>query len=172
MKTFFLISRPRCVFSPESVLKFHLSMLIVCFCVFFCMWLFLYVSCVGLWLWHLLVIITFLTHLYRIYFPICINWTSRFPNLGWLDAIFHFYSNSLRNFCKQSVENLIRHRVLRRLIWFCTVCRCPTKRTLGLYRKNSRKNSWNLAFQQWTIAKCDNVTQRFNKGNQTFLKLK
>ena len=29
--------------------------------------------------------------------------------------------------------NLIRRRVLRRLIWFCTVCLCPTKRTLGLY---------------------------------------
>ena len=31
------------------------------------------------------------------------------------------------------MENLIRRRVLWRLIWFCTVCRCPTKRTLGLY---------------------------------------
>ena len=25
------------------------------------------------------------------------------------------------------VENLIRYRVLRRLIWVCTVCLCPTK---------------------------------------------
>ena len=32
-----------------------------------------------------------------------------------------------RNVCKQTVENLIRRRVLRRLIWFCTVCRCSTK---------------------------------------------
>ena len=29
-------------------------------------------------------------------------------------------------------NNQIR-RVLRRLIWFCTFCRCPTKRTLDLY---------------------------------------
>ena len=31
------------------------------------------------------------------------------------------------------MENLIKRRVLRRLIWYCTVCRCSTKRTLGLY---------------------------------------
>ena len=47
--------------------------------------------------------------------------------------LFFFYSIFERNFYKQTVENLIRRRVLRRLIWFCTVCRCPTKRTLGLY---------------------------------------
>ena len=28
---------------------------------------------------------------------------------------------------------LIRRRVLRRLIWVCTVCLCPIKRALGLY---------------------------------------
>ena len=47
---------------------------------------------------------------------------------GWY---FHLYSNFNRTPCKQSVENLIRRRVLC-LIWVCTVCRCPTKRTLGL----------------------------------------
>ena len=31
------------------------------------------------------------------------------------------------------MENLIRPRILHRLIWFCTVCRCPTKRTPCLY---------------------------------------
>ena len=36
-------------------------------------------------------------------------------------------------FCKQTVETLIRRHVLRLLIWLCTVCLCPTKRTLGLY---------------------------------------
>ena len=77
-----------------------------------------------------------LTHLCRIYFPIIINWTSPFPNLGLLGGTFHFYSNFKRNFCKQRVENLIRRRVLWRLIWFCTVCKGPTKRTLGLYRLN------------------------------------
>ena len=35
--------------------------------------------------------------------------------------------------CKQKVEILIRRRVLRRLIWVCTVCLCPTKRTPNLY---------------------------------------
>ena len=51
-------------------------------------------------------------------------------------VFFHFYPNFKRNFCNQNVNNLIRRRVLRRLIWFCTVCRCPTKRTLGLYGLN------------------------------------
>ena len=53
---------------------------------------------------------------------ILINWTSQFPILGLLGGIFHFYSNFKRN---------ILH--FARLIWFCTVCRCHTKRTLGLY---------------------------------------
>ena len=66
-------------------------------------------------------------------FPITIGRTSLFQILGVLGDIFHFYSNFKRNFCKQTVENLIRRCVLRRLVWFCTVCQCPTKRTLGLY---------------------------------------
>ena len=33
--------------------------------------------------------------------------------------------------CKQTVETLIRCRVLWRLIWVYTVCLCPTKRTLS-----------------------------------------
>ena len=74
-----------------------------------------------------------LTHLCLIYFLILIDWTSPFPILGLLGGIFHFYSNFKRNFCKQTGENLIRRRVLWRLVWFCTVCRFPTKRTLGLY---------------------------------------
>ena len=74
-----------------------------------------------------------LTHLCRMYFPILINWTSPFPILGLLGGIFHFYSNFKRHFCKQTVENLIRCCVLPHLIWFCTVCRCPTKRMVGLY---------------------------------------
>ena len=74
-----------------------------------------------------------LTHLCTIYFPILINWTSPFPILGLLGGIFHFYSNFKRNFCKQIEENLIRHCILRCLIWLCTVCRCPMKRRLGFY---------------------------------------
>ena len=43
--------------------------------------------------------------------------------VGWP---FQFYSSFDRTFCKEIV-------VLRRLIWVCTVCICPTKRTIGLY---------------------------------------
>ena len=36
--------------------------------------------------------------------------------------------------CKQTVETLIRHRFRpARLIWVCTICLCPRKRTLGIY---------------------------------------
>ena len=45
-----------------------------------------------------------------------------------LGDIFHFLSNSKRAFCKQIVANLIRRCVLRRLIWFCTVCRRLTNK--------------------------------------------
>ena len=83
------------------------------------------------------ILYSYLTHLCRMYFPILINWMSPFPVLGLLGGIFHFHSNFKRNLCKQTVENLIRRRVLRRLIWFCTVCQSPTKRTLGLYGFNT-----------------------------------
>ena len=46
---------------------------------------------------------------------------------------FRFYSNFNRKLCKQTVETLIRRRILWRLIWVCTICLCPTKRTLGIY---------------------------------------
>ena len=62
-----------------------------------------------------------LTHLCRMEFLIVMNWTSQFLILGLLCGIFHFYSNFKRNFCKQTVENLIRRRILPRLIWFCIV---------------------------------------------------
>ena len=51
---------------------------------------------------------------------------SNFRVVGW-------YFSFLFNFCLQTVENLIRRCALRRLIRFCTVCQCPTKKTLGLY---------------------------------------
>ena len=75
----------------------------------------------------------YLIHLSLMDLPTIINWTNPFPNLGVLSAIFHLCSNFDRIFCKQTVETLIRHRVLRRLTWVCTICLCPTKRTLGLY---------------------------------------
>ena len=66
-------------------------------------------------------------------FPISISRTSLSPILGVLVGIFHFYSNSYRTLCEQTVETLIRHPIMRHLIWVCPVCLCPTKRTLGLY---------------------------------------
>ena len=77
--------------------------------------------------------VTLITHLSRMDFPIPINWTSPFPILGVLGPVFQFYQNFDRIFCKQTVETLIRRRVMRRLVWVCTVCLCPTKRALGLY---------------------------------------
>ena len=74
-----------------------------------------------------------LTHICQMYFPILYNWTSPFPILGLLGDILHLYSNFRRHFCQQTVENLIRCRILRCLIWFCTDCRCPTETMLGLY---------------------------------------
>ena len=54
------------------------------------------------------------------------------PPPGLRLVFFIFYSNINRMFGKQTVEILVRYRVLWRLIWVCTVCLCPTKRTLGL----------------------------------------
>ena len=49
-------------------------------------------------------------------------------------GIFPFQSCSVVFFINrsQTVETLIRHRDLRRLIWVGTVCLCPSKRTIGL----------------------------------------
>ena len=44
-------------------------------------------------------------------FPTSINWASPFPFQGLFGGIFHFYSFFKRNFCKQTVENLIGRRV-------------------------------------------------------------
>ena len=72
----------------------------------------------------------FLTNLSRLNFPISMGRTSLIQILGVLGGIFHFYSNSYRSFCKQTVETLIRRRILRRLVWVCAFCLylCPTKR--------------------------------------------
>ena len=75
---------------------------------------------------------TIFIHLCLIECHTVIIWTSPFPFKGMLGGNFPFYSNFNRIFCKQTVETLIRRRFLRRLIWVCTVCLCPTKRTLDL----------------------------------------
>ena len=51
-------------------------------------------------------------------------------DVGWY---FSFYSNFNRTFYIQTMETLIRRRVLWRLVWICIVCLRPTKRTLGFY---------------------------------------
>ena len=66
-------------------------------------------------------------------FHTVIIWNSPFLFKGVLGGIFHFYSSFYRKLCKQTVETLIRRRILWRLIWVCTICLCPTKRTLGIY---------------------------------------
>ena len=45
-------------------------------------------------------------------------------------GVFHFY----RTFCKRTMENLIRHRVLRRPIWFVIVCGMSHKKDVRLIR--------------------------------------
>ena len=65
--------------------------------------------------------------------PTIINWTNLFRSKGLLGSMTQFHSNFESSFCKQTVEALVRLRILRRLIWVCTVCLCPTKRTLRLY---------------------------------------
>ena len=76
---------------------------------------------------------TGLTHICLVDFSILINWTSPFPILAVFGVRFHFHSILNRYSCQQTVKTLIRRRVLRRLIWVCTVCLCPKNGTLGLY---------------------------------------
>ena len=52
------------------------------------------------------------THMFLVDSSILINGTSPFPNLGCLVYIFHFYSISNRNLCKQAVQVLIRCHIL------------------------------------------------------------
>ena len=78
-----------------------------------------------------------IAHLSRMNFPISISRTSLFQILEVLGGILHFYSNFKRNFCKETVENLIRCWVLQGLIRFFTV-RCSTKRMIGFNRLTVR----------------------------------
>ena len=50
--------------------------------------------------------------------------------MGCLVVVFHFEFIFDRHFYKQTVKTLTRRRVLRRLIWVCTVCLGPG--TLGM----------------------------------------
>ena len=66
------------------------------------------------------------------------TWTNPFLFEAMLGGICQLCSKFKQTFCKQIVDTLIRRRLKRRLIWFCTVCLCPTKRTRGLYWLSSR----------------------------------
>ena len=62
--------------------------------------------------------------------------SSPFPFLGLLGGIFHFYSNFKKNKQTNSGEPDQTPRFAASHLYFCTVCRCSTKRTLGLYGLN------------------------------------
>ena len=53
---------------------------------------------------------------------ISINWTNLFPFKGLLGVFYIFIQILIEYSFKQTVENLIRRRVVRRLFWVCTVC--------------------------------------------------
>ena len=50
-----------------------------------------------------------------------------------LGGVFILFKNFNRKNFKQTAETQVRPPLLNHLIWVCTVCICPTKRTLGLY---------------------------------------
>ena len=80
--------------------------------------MFLLYSLNGITIWHVL------THLGRMNFPISIGRTSLFPILDVLGGIFLLYSNSNRTFREQTVDTLIRCRILLRPIRVCAVWLC------------------------------------------------
>ena len=57
-------------------------------------------------------------------------------------------------FCLQDVDNLIRLRVLRCPIWFCSVCQCPEKMTLCLYGQITAVCVIGLSQSNIVIFKC------------------
>ena len=73
------------------------------------------------------------------------SWTHSNINLTWFSLFYQldksifefkgdgFHSNFKSTCCKVTVQNLIRCCVMRRPIWFCTVCQWPIKWMLGLY---------------------------------------
>ena len=77
------------------------------------------------------VITAILTHMCLVDPSILIYWTSPFPILGVSGVLFNLYSISNRCSRWQTVKTLIRRRVLRRLIWVCTVCLCPKVQKMG-----------------------------------------
>ena len=66
-------------------------------------------------------------------FPTLNSRTSLFLILVVLGGNFLSFSYFNKTICKQTMKILIRRRMMRRLIWVCTICLCHIKRTLGLY---------------------------------------
>ena len=64
--------------------------------------------------------------------PYLVNRSSPFPFEGLLGCIFQFYSYFSITVNKQTVENPISC-VLRHLVRFCTVCRCPGVKILQTF---------------------------------------
>ena len=83
----------------------------------------------------------------RVDYSIIINWTSPFPMLGVSGVLFYFHSISNSNSCYQTVKTLIRRRVLRRLIWVCTVCLCPKTEFNNLRKIICLRKIVSLTFQ-------------------------
>ena len=110
------------------------------------------------------------------YFPIFNNLTSPFPILGLSDDIYSFLFKfkkkllisilgqvwylivsipdlcTLTYFCKQTVDNLIRRRILRRLIWFLHCL-------LMSHKKDARLIWVNLALCQISIFQLVSVAE-------------
>ena len=87
--------------------------------------------------------------------PTLISRTSSFPILRVLGGIFYYTT------CKQAVETLIRHRVLWRLIWVCSVCLCTTKKTICLYGLNTH-----------VLKQCNLYNSNFDRSNSWFIRTK
>ena len=71
---------------------------------------------------------------YILILSLCCNFLHvRFFFLGYQVVFSKLYSNFDRIICKLTVKTLIKHCVLRRLIWVCTACLCLIERTPGLH---------------------------------------
>ena len=96
-----------------------------------------------------------LTHISLVDYSTLIYWMSPFPILGVAGELLYSISN--RNFSKQTVKTPIRRRILRRLIWVCTVCLCHKNGTLGLYGLIHACSLILQFFYHWLIHRNSNV---------------
>ena len=75
------------------------------------------------------------THIWPVNFYVLIYWTSPLVILGVSGVFFHFCL-IFETFLYATMQTLIRHCDLRRLIWVNNVCLCPIYGTLGIYGLN------------------------------------